>query len=303
MIPDYQTLMLPLLNVMSNKKEYTLQQLITQLQSEFNLSAEELELKLNSGTQTVFENRVGWAKSYLKNAGLIDTPKRGIHIISMRGIQVLASKPEKIDNTYLMRFPEFVEFKKRNQPAEEKETPVTPTVSQTPDEVLDSVYFEFRKNLATELLRKTMQCSPSFFERLVVELLVAMGYGGSLRDAGRSVGRSGDEGIDGIIKEDRLGLDVIYIQAKRWSADQTIGRPEVQKFVGALVGKGAKKGVFITTARFSADAVTFEKQTDLKIVLIDGAQLADLMIDYNIGCMHKRSYDIKSIDSDYFVES
>jgi restriction system protein len=232
---------------------------------------------------------------------LIESTRRGFFRLTERGRTVLASKPARIDVKFLEQFPEFVTFRDlRHEKEEDKpETEVTP-IDATPEEALDSAYQRLRADLKAELLEQVKTASPSFFERLVVELLVRMGYGGTLRDAGQAVGKSGDGGIDGIIKEDRLGLDVIYIQAKRW--DSTVGRPEIQKFAGALQGHRARKGVFITTSSFSADAADFASRIDSKIVLIDGAALARYMIDHNVGVSPSRSYEIKKIDSDYFTE-
>jgi restriction system protein len=232
---------------------------------------------------------------------LIESTRRGIFRITDRGRTVLSSKPTRVDVKFLEQFPEFVAFRDlRHEKSDDKlEGAITP-VDATPEEALDVAYQRLRMDLESEILEQVRAASPSFFERLVVELLVRMGYGGTLRDAGQAVGKSGDGGIDGIIKEDRLGLDVIYIQAKRW--DSTVGRPEIQKFAGALQGHRAKKGVFMTTSGFSAEAVDFASRIDSKIVLIDGAALARHMIDHDVGVSASRSYDVKRIDSDYFTE-
>jgi len=248
-------------------------------------------------------NRVGWARTYLKKASLIESIKRSFFKISKRGIDVLKQNPSAVNVKFLEQYPEFVEFKESSK--KEKNTlsnsEIEITNQQTPEESLEYGYQKIRQNLAQELINRIKGCSPSFFEKLVVELLVKMGYGGSLHDAGKAVGKSGDEGIDGIIKEDRLGLDVIYIQAKRWDKG-TVGRPEIQRFVGALHGQRAKKGIFITTSIFSNDAKDYVSKIDSKLVLIDGGELAQLMIDYGIGVSNVTSYDIKRIDSDYFEE-
>jgi restriction system protein len=301
-IPDYQAVMLPLLRFLKDGKEHNLGEVVDSLAAEFNLSAEERQQLLGSGQQTVIRNRAGWARTYLKKAGLIASTRRGYFRITERGQSVLTSKPERIDVKYLEQFPEFVVFRELRHERPDETTPVVVGTSSdaTPEEALDAAYGRLRLDLEAELLEQVKGASPSFFERLVVELLVRMGYGGTLRDAGQAVGRSGDGGIDGIIKEDRLGLDVIYIQAKRW--DSTVGRPEIQKFAGALQGHRARKGVFLTTSSFSADALEFVSRLDSKIVLIDGVALAKHMIDHNVGVSMSRSYEVKKIDSDYFTE-
>lgn len=300
-IPDYQTVMLPLLRFLKDGKEHNIGDVVESLSAEFDLSTEERQQLLGSGQQTVIRNRAGWARTYLKKAGLIASTRRGYFRITERGLSALASKPERIDVKYLEQFPEFVAFRElRHERPDEVSVPVGASSDATPEEALDAAYGRLRLDLEAEVLEQVKGASPSFFERLVVELLVRMGYGGTLRDAGQAVGRSGDGGIDGIIKEDRLGLDVIYIQAKRW--DSTVGRPEIQKFAGALQGHRARKGVFITTSSFSTDALEFASRLDSKIVLIDGAALAKHMIDHNVGVSMSRSYEVKKIDSDYFTE-
>jgi len=300
-IPDYQTVMLPLLRLLKDGKEHYLGEVVSSLADEFKLSPAEREQLLNSGQQTVIRNRAGWARTYLKKAGLLDSPRRGYFRITERGQSVLSSKPGRIDVKYLEQFPEFVAFRElRHERQDEVPLPIAQSTDATPEEALDAAYGRLRLDLESDLLEQVKTASPSFFERLVVELLVRMGYGGTLRDAGQAVGKSGDGGIDGIIKEDRLGLDVIYIQAKRWEA--TVGRPEIQKFAGALQGHRAHKGVFITTSAFSSDAQEFASRIDSKIVLIDGPMLARYMIDHNIGVSPVRSYEVKKIDSDYFGE-
>jgi len=304
-IPDYQTLMLPLLRIVSDGNEYKYRDLIEKLAVEFQVSDQERKELLASGNQALFDNRVGWAKTYLKKAGLLDSPKRATFIITDLGKQTLANNPERIDAKYLRQFPAFVEFQngaKNNSDNELDDINTIENNDQTPEESLDIAYQRIRKSLASELLNKVVDLSPAFFERLVVELLVKMGYGGSIKDAGKAMGKSGDEGIDGTIKEDKLGLDIIYIQAKRWRPGNVVGRPEIQKFVGALAGQGAKKGIFITTSNFTKEALDYTPRNETKIVLIDGVQLARLMIDYNLGCTTQQSYEIKKIDSDYFGE-
>jgi restriction system protein len=304
MIPDYQTLMLPLLQLISDKQEYKYRDLIEKLAAEFNLTDEERKELLASGNQPVFDNRVGWAKTYLKKAGLIDSPKRASFVITELGLQTLKKKPDRIDAKYLRQFPAFLEFVHAGKnDTENEEEPIAQEISaQTPEENLDRAYQRIRKSLASELLTKVIDLPPAFFERLVIDLLVKMGYGGSIKDAGKAIGKSGDEGIDGTIKEDKLGLDIIYVQAKRWKTGNVVGRPEIQKFVGALAGQGAKKGIFITTSSFTKEALEYTPKNETKIVLIDGERLSQYMIDFNIGCTIQQTYELKKIDSDYFDE-
>lgn len=304
MIPDYQSLMLPLLKLVSDKKEYKYRELIENLALEFKLTDEERKELLASGNQPIFDNRVGWAKTYLKKAGLIDSPSRATFVITELGLKVLGKNPEKIDAKYLKQFPSFLEFIHPDKnDVESEETVISQdTLNRTPEENLDKAYQQLRKSLASELLNKVIDLSPAFFERLVIDLLVKMGYGGSIKDAGKAIGRSGDEGIDGTIKEDKLGLDIIYVQAKRWKPGNVVGRPEIHKFVGALAGQGAKKGIFITTSSFTKEAIDYTPKNETKIVLIEGERLAQHMIDYNIGCTVQQIYELKRIDSDYFDE-
>lgn len=304
MIPDYQSLMLPLLKLVSDKQEHKYRDLIEKLAIKFQITDEERKELLASGNQAIFDNRVGWAKTYLKKAGLLDSPKRATFVITQIGLDTLKKNPDRVDAKYLRQFPAFLEFQNasRNDNETEEETTVIAVSEQTPEENLDKAYQRIRKSLASELLQNVVDLSPTFFERLVVELLVKMGYGGSIKDAGKAIGKSGDEGIDGTIKEDKLGLDIIYIQAKRWKPGNVVGRPELHKFVGALAGQGAKKGIFITTSNFTKEALDYTPKNETKIVLIDGEQLAQLMIDYNLGCTTQQIYELKKIDSDYFGE-
>ncbi|MDW8228438.1 MAG: restriction endonuclease [Saprospiraceae bacterium] len=296
--------MLTLLKLVSDGKEHEYRDLIESLAVEFKLTDEERRATLASGKR-VFNKRVSWAKTYLKKAGLLDSPKRATFVITDLGRQTLAQNLDRIDVKYLRQFPAFLEFlnaSRSNSEIEDDETAIIENSEQTPEENLDKAYQQIRKSLASELLQKVIDLSPAFFERLVVDLLVKMGYGGSIKDAGKAIGRSGDEGIDGTIKEDKLGLDIIYIQAKRWKPGNVVGRPDIQKFVGALAGQGAKKGIFITTSSFTKEALEYMPKNETKIVLIDGEQLAQLMIDYNIGCSTHQTYELKKIDSDYFGE-
>lgn len=301
-VPDYQTFMLPVLRYAgSYHDEIPMKLLLKAMAEEFKLSEDDLRELLPSGVSTTFGSRVGWACTYLKKAGLLQAPRRGYIRISPRGQEVLSKKPAKVDVNFLRQFPEFVAFHSAKSPKENKAIPEDAGSSQTPQEQIETSYRELRAALASELLEKLKQTTPNFFERLVVELLVRMGYGGSLKDAGKAIGKAGDEGIDGIIKEDKLGLDTIYIQAKRWK-DTAVGRPAIQQFAGALAGQGAHKGIFITTSSFTEDARAFTTKVNSKIVLIDGEELASLMIDHGIGVATTVSYEVKRIDSDYFVE-
>ncbi|KAA9041546.1 restriction endonuclease [Ginsengibacter hankyongi] len=306
MIPDYQTLMLPLLKLTADGKEYRVNDLIEILANKFNLTDEEKAELLPSGQSFLFNNRVGWARTYLKKSGLIDAPKRGTIIITPRGKQVLDENPNEIDVKFLRRFSEFTEFinTKKEDSHEISFSSSQPAIDdlfkETPEEQIEVGYRKIRNGLEQEILSKLKSVHPSFFEKIVVELLVKMGYGGSIQDAGKAIGKSGDEGIDGIIKEDKLGLDVIYVQAKRWEG--IVGRPELHKFVGALAGQGAKKGIFITTSSFTKEAKDYTPKNETKIVLIDGEKLAQYMIDYNLGVSIQNIYEIKKIDLDYFGE-
>lgn len=301
-IPDYQTLMLPLLRFASDNNDHTTREAVEVLATEFMLSQDERSQLLASGQQAVFNNRIGWANSYLKKAGLLESPRRGALRITLRGKQVLKENLTRLDVKYLDRFPEFIEFRNASRVAKQTETPelLTALTEQTPEESLEVAHQSIRISLAQDILSRILSCSPAFFERLVVELLVKMGYGGSRQDAGERIGKSGDGGIDGIIKEDRLGLDTIYIQAKRWQG--TVGRPEIQKFVGALQGQRARKGVFITTSSYTAEATDYASRIDTKVVLIDGQLLANLMMDFDVGVSVAATYMVKRIDSDYFEE-
>ena len=242
-------------------------------------------------------------KDISKKSGLIDSPKQGIVVITKRGLDVLKTNPNSIDVKFLKQFSEFVEFQTTKREDDSATVDQVEEVStETPEEALETAYQKIRKSLALDILNKVITLSPAFFEKLVVELLVKMGYGGSMKDAGRAIGKSGDEGIDGTIKEDKLGLDIIYIQAKRWQPGNVVGRPELQKFVGALAGQGAKKGIFITTSSFTREALDYAPKNETKIVLIDGQQLAQFMIDYNLGVTSVNNYEVKRMDSDYFGE-
>jgi len=299
-IPDYQSIMLPLLKFLGDKKEHYLRDAIDYLFKIFGLTDEEYKELLPSGQQAVFDNRVGWARTYLKKAGLVESTKRAYFKITNRGLKVLKDNPKEINVKFLEQFPEFIKFRSIRRKKDTKPNEKEILINQTPEETIESVYQVMKEGLAAELLQNIKRSSPAFFEKLVLDLLVKMGYGGTRKDAGQAIGRSGDGGIDGIIKEDRLGLDILYIQAKRW--ENPVGRPEIQKFAGALQGKRAKKGIFITTSSFTKEAEDYVSRIDSKIVLIDGNLLTQFMIDQNVGVSQISSYEIKRIDMDYFTE-
>lgn len=300
-IPDFQTLMLPVLKFAAKHDEHSLREAVDYLEGEFSLTPEEKRQTIPSGQQPIFYNRVGWARTYLKQAELLRPTRRNYLELTERGKQVLNENLEKIDMKYLERFPEYLAFRDRTKEPVEEE-PGQKGSALVPEESIDDAYRNLREDLAKELLDNIKRSSPSFFERLVVELLVSMGYGGSGVTAARVIGKSGDEGIDGIIDEDKLGLDSIYIQAKKWS-DQAIGRPEIQKFVGALQGKRARRGIFFTASSFTEQAKDYAQSIDTKVVLIDGKRLTDLMIDHNVGVSTTVTYQVKRIDTDYFIET
>jgi restriction system protein len=306
-IPDYQSVMLPLLRFAAEKKdETTTGEVVGALSKEFGLTDEDLRELLPSGIQSTFINRVGWASTYMKKAGLLEATRRGYFRITSRGQELLRKQPESINVKLLKQYPEFLEFQQlKGTRSGEKISALggTPDIlTATPSEALENAYENLRNELADELLARLKKSSPSFFERAVIELLVKMGYGGSRSDAGKAIGKSGDGGIDGIIKEDRLGLDVVYIQAKRWD-NNSVGRPDVMQFAGALQLQKANKGIFITTSRFTDDARSYVSQIGSKIVLIDGEQLTNLMIEYDVGVSVVSLYPVKKIDADYFDES
>ncbi|MFS8837210.1 MULTISPECIES: restriction endonuclease [unclassified Synechococcus] len=306
-VPDYQSLMLPLLQFAARKEtEISTSEAVEVLAKELGLTEDDLREMLPSGVQPTFVNRVGWAATYMKKAGLLETTRRGFYQITDRGRDLLEKQPKTINVELLRQYPEFREFEgpkdTRSSNKASKQKALSETSAATPLEQLEAAYESLRDKLADELLAKLKKVSPAFFEKVVVELLVKMGYGGSRADAGKAIGRSGDGGIDGIIKEDKLGLDVVYIQAKRWDSNP-VGRPDVMQFVGALQAQRANKGIFITTSRFTEDASSYVSQIGSKIVLIDGEQLTNLMIEHDVGVSTVSLYPVKKIDSDYFEES
>ena len=302
-IPKYHEFMLPILIVLSDGNEKSITELKALMATEFKLGETELKELLPSGNQPIFDNRVGWARTYLKKALLIESPKRGIFKITSRGMDVLAEKPEAITANYLKRFDEFQEFQNVNKTdSDDNEEQFSEDSSATPIELFEKSYKKLRNDLKVEVLEQILGCSPFFFEKLVVDLLINLGYGGSRKEAGEAFATTGDEGIDGVIKEDKFGLDLIYIQAKRWKGSSCVGRPEIQKFAGALQGKRARKGIFLTTSYFSYEAKEYVKNIDSKIILIDGDELASLMLESNTGVSTESKYELKKIDMDYFSE-
>lgn len=300
-IPDYQTLMLPFLRLLEDGAEHRLPEISESLSLEFQLTEEERNELLPSGNQAIMRNRVGWARTYLKKAVLLDSPRRAVFQINDRGREVLADAPEKITARYLRRFEEFCEFQNITSSSDD----ITPQddieESQTPTEAIEEAFNTLNNDLAAQVLDAIKQNTPPFFEQLVVQLMQAMGYGGWSKESGQATQFTSDGGIDGIINEDPLGLETIYLQAKRYS-DNAIGRPDIQAFVGALEMRRARKGVFITTSRFSKEALEYISMIEKKVVLIDGKQLADLMIKHNLGVTVKQTYQVKDLDTDYFIE-
>jgi restriction system protein len=303
-VPDFQSFLLPLLVLVGERSSVTPAEAKEAIANSMRLSDDDRRLRLQSGLQYVFDNRLGWARTYLKKAGLLESPKRGVWAITDRGRSLLQTKPARIDVRLLRQFPEFEAF--HTATATEQSAGGSPAIPSpestniTPAESLASAFRRLRDVLMQDLSVALSQVSPEFFERVVVDVLVAMGYGGNREDAGQAIGRSGDGGIDGIIKEDKLGLETIYIQAKRW--DGTVGRPEIQRFAGALQGHRARKGVFITTSAFSKDAREYVSHIDSKIVLIDGIELTRLMVEHNVGVSVVERFETKRLDSDYFAE-
>ena len=298
-VPDFQTVMLPLLVLMGDGAEHGLAEVIETLGDRLGLSPEDKKELLPSESDVKFDNRVRWAAFYLRKAGLLERTGRGKIRITERGQQVLKTKPGRIDVKFLKQFSEFLEFQQGTKKAEDVDT-ASEEAQATPEETLEASYVNLRRTLAEELIDRVKKCPPKFFEKLVVDLLVSMGYGGSRKDAGQAVGQSGDDGIDDIIKEDKLGLDVVYLRAKRWEA--TVGRPVVQAFAGSLEGQRARKGVLITTSQFSQEAKEYVSRIEKKIILIGGEQLAQLMIDHGIGVTEVRTYSLRKMDLDYFGE-
>lgn len=300
-IPDYQSLMLPVLEIAA-KGETSVPLAEAEVASRFGLSDAEREEMLPSGKQRILHNRIHWAKFYLTKAGFLESPRRGRFAISQAGKQLLTNPPAKIDTQFLLTMPAFREFYRNDQSEEAGAAiPAAPSPS-TPEEVVEAAYNAAKAALRADLLDRILQNSPGFFERVIVDLLVAMGYGGSHKNASEQLGRSGDGGVDGVINEDVLGLDRVYVQAKRYATGTSVGRPEVQAFTGSLVGLGAMKGVFVTTSTFSSQAIEFAARIPQRIILIDGKRLTELMIEHSVGVRSSRVLEFKRLDEDFFGE-
>jgi restriction system protein len=306
-VPDFQSLMLPVLSVAADGV-ISVADARDRIAAKLVLSEADLDEKLPSGRQTVFVNRVSWARIFLERAGLIDSPRRAHFEITERGRDVLAKAPPRIDIAYLRQFPEFDEWRRkseRNRKSVDKtaSSPLPDAESnQTPEERIEAAHAELRSEVRAELLERMRESSPSFFEQIIVDLLVAMGYGGGRAEMGEAIGRGGDGGVDGVIKEDVLGLDAVYVQAKRYAAENSVGRPLVQAFVGSLEGFSANKGILVTTSTFTKDAIEYAGRVQKRLVLIDGEQLAQLMVDHGVGVRLRANYEISRIDEDYFSE-
>ena len=307
-VPKFDEFLLPFLQFCADEKEHSLREAYDAMAEHFNLSAEDRKELLPSGSATKHENRVSWANTYLKKAGFVEMTKRGYFQIAERGKKYLSTNPDSLRTKDLLKFDEFQEFyptyeKSKRSSSEQTEPEEEVNTTHSPRETIEIHYKRQRDDLADELLNLILDNPPSFFENLVVDLLLAMGYGGSRAEVTQATvtGKSGDEGVDGVISEDKLGLDMIYLQAKRYR-DGTVGRPTIQQFAGALQGKRAKKGVFITTSTFSREAVDYATMLDSKIILIDGERLTNLMIDYNVGVSPIAKYELKKVDQDYFTE-
>lgn len=299
-IPKHNEMYMPFLEFLGDGQPHAMADIINHLAITMHVSDDERKEMLPSGVTSKFGSRVGWTRTYLGKAGLLETVKRGILVISSEGKRILELKPIKLNDDFLMQYKGFREFKTPSGSSGDK--PKDEALSDlTPQDELEDAFQKISTALTVDILNEVVNQSPEFFEKLVVKLLLKMGYGGSLANAGEVRGKVGDEGIDGVVREDKLGFDLIYIQAKKWALDHTVGRPEIQKFVGALAGAGASKGLFITTANFSRDAYTYaEKQHTTKIVLVDGKKLAQLMVEYNLGVSTQIAYELKRIDTDFF---
>lgn len=298
MIPDFQTIMLPLLKTFQDGEEKTSKELREKMVSDFNISIDEQKEKIPSGKQPLYYNRVAWAIAYLKMADLISSPARAVYTITEEGKKVLENPPEKITINFLKQFDSF--SKNRNPEKDTELDDNNQIVEKTPDELIEIGYKQVKNELSLQILNQIKDCSPYFYEKLVLDLLIKMGYGGSEMANGEVTPKGSDEGIDGIIKEDKLGLDKIYIQAKKW--ENCVGRPEIQKFVGALQGKRAKKGIFITMSTFTKEALEYAENLDVAVILIDGKKLANYMIENELGVSLKQNYKIFNVDTDYFIE-
>ncbi|MEP3231780.1 MAG: restriction endonuclease [Hyphomicrobiales bacterium] len=302
MIPDYQSLMRPVLEC-AEPNEVSVADVVTKLADKLNLSEVERNQLLPSGKQTTFSNRVQWARSYLKMAGLVKNPRRGFFEITDRGKEALAQSDLEINNAFLSQFEEFQAFQKRGKGpgGNNDQLPSDTTIKEvTPDEILRNAHAEINRALANELLTKIREANPAFFEQLIIDLLISMGYGGTSYNAGQALGKSGDDGIDGVIDQDPLGVDQIYLQAKRYAHGNNVGSGAMRDFFGALSLKKATKGIFVTTSKFSTSAIQTANDLGTRIVLIDGEQLSKLMIRYSIGCQSEEVLHLKKLDDGYF---
>lgn len=298
-IPKYNEMYRPFLDCLQDGQSHSFKAVKESVALAIGVAAEERGALLPSGKQAIYDNRIGWTRTYLKKAGLLESPTRGVFVLTEEGRKVLAENPVLINDDYLRKYESFRAFK---NPIDSLElTTVITAIDDTPQDVFDSAYLQINASLEDELITEIWKQSPLFFEKLVVQLLEKMGYGGSLAGAGTVTKQSGDEGIDGIIREDKLGFNLIYIQAKKWELDKKIGRPEIQKFVGALAGQGAVKGLFISTSQFTKESYAYaERQHTTKVILVDGSQLTKLMVEYGLGVHTQAIYEIKQIDADFF---
>lgn len=311
-VPDYQTFMRPLLAFGADGQEKNIREAINALADQLHLTAEDRQLLVPSGKQTLLDNRVHWARTYLDKAGALTRTRRSHFVVTDRGRQLLKQYPDRIDGQVLRQFPEFLAFSRKStkdhsddgQEMVQLEDQAPPELlSATPEDMLQTAEAAIAERLRAQLLERIQELSPTFFERLVVDLIVAMGYGGSRDSVVQKLGKSGDQGIDGVVNEDPLGLDVVYIQAKRYAPDNTVGRERIQQFAGALVGQGASKGVFVTTSSFTSNAVQYAQRVPQRIILIDGSELTRLMMRYGVGVRTDRTVEVKRIDLDYFEEA
>lgn len=300
--PGYQEYMFPILKLLSDGNIHYKKDIFANMAINFKLTQQQMEETLPSQAEPTYINRIGWAITYLKKAGLLESPSRAHFSITKEGMKIVKDNVTNLNSKYLRKYPSFLEFQNlSNSKTEHNNVPEdNDKETETPVEKMIAYYEIIKKNICDELLNKIIEQSPTFFEQLVVDLIVAMGYGGSVSEAGKATKRTNDEGIDGLVKEDKLGLDTIYIQAKRWKKDNFVGRPDIQKFVGALAGQGARKGIFITTSSFTKDAIEYKPRNETSIILIDGKKLVELMYEYNVGVTFEKKFEIKRVDSDYF---
>lgn len=299
-VPGYQEFMFPILKLLSDNEIHYKRDIFNAMAKIFNLSEEQLNEKLPSQIGPTYINRIGWAITYLKKAGLLSSPSRAYYQITDEGKKIVDHNVTDLNSKYLKRYDSFLDFQNLSHKDIGKKTEVNSQSECTPLENIINSFELLKKNTCDELLNKILEQSSDFFEQLVVNLVVSMGYGGSIEDAGKATKKTNDEGIDGVIKEDKLGLDNIYLQAKRWQKGNVVGRPEIQKFVGALAGQGARKGIFITTSSFTKEALEYKPRNETSIILIDGQKLVDLMYEYNIGVTIEKEFKIKRLDNDFF---